>query len=493
MALFNFTPLVSSSQVFIENRQYQQLELAPQASSNLDVTSKVLYLKNILKDSNDVNSNNSPRKLLLAAESTYRFSKSHTGNPRLINELLNKYWQQTIFLSLSNPVSKEYLNQLTKQESLIAKHMKQKLLIAFSKALLHGNIDSDTIVEQQNAGNQPFPYIKYRWQKGFNLELPKNVSRIFQNSTDPYFPNRIQNDLVQQLKKNNIPLFAVTNCFKQLIVLEPSSKVLNKKGLKNNLLQWYSDRLLPSKKYQSLYESWFFVNPQDANEYKEHIIAQYTRSSKQHKLSITSSGIDFYYRLNRNAPSRMEFRLFPDLKEVSRLIGEGRHKQNLIFDKRQNHGRSYFQGQPIYFIEPVTCSKKHRLEKITLDYSYNIPGDTSGEKYNAIFFNKATALQGWKNFCEQMKEYNLPSKPILRVYNLEDFLKDMEANDYSASRNFLFVPGSESYQNIEQKYLVDRPTNVKVINKYAFPYVSTAKLWFQRMIWSLTSRQPPSW
>lgn len=491
MALFNFISLVSFPQVVTENRELQKLP--PQLTHNLYRQEKILRpkMKKVSIYSNNLKSNNSHQKLLIAAESIYRFSNSYNGNPGLINDLINKYWQQTIFLSVPSPVSKDYINQITKQDGLLIKQLKKKLLITFSNALLDGRIDSNTIVQPNSRTNGSLDCVKYQWRKGFNLTSPLNLLKTFRIGNNLYFPTKTQEKLIQKLKNNNIPLFVVTNCFRQIIVSEPSNKILNQRNLKNNLLHWYTDRVLQGQPNQGLYESWFFVNPKDADEYKNHMVAQYNRSSKQHKLAITSSNLDFYYRLNRDAPAKMEFRLFPDLQEVGKLLKQYKKTRNIIFDKRQHYGQSYFQGQPLYFIEPIVSNKKNKQEKIIVDYYYNIPNDLSLKKYTAVFLTRDSALKGWKYFREQMKEYKLPVEPKLRVYNLEDFLKDLEV---TKDINILFIPGLDSYKQIEQQHLETKgKTKLASTREYTTSSISTGQLWLRRIILSLTSRQPPIW
>lgn len=486
MALFNFISLVSSTQIVTENRELQQLPT--QLVHPFHRQEKILSSK---MKKFPIYSNNSHRKLLIATESIYRFSNSYNGNPTLINDLINKYWQQTIFLSASSPVSKEYINQIIKQDSLLIKQLKKKLLITFSNALLDGRIESNTLVQPSFTTSLPFDCIKYQWKKSFNLMFSFNLLKALKIGKNTYFPTKTQQKLIQKLKNNNIPLFVVTNYFRQIIISEPSNRILNQRNLKNNLLHWYTDQILQVQPNQGLYESWFFVNPKDADEYKNYIISRYSRSSKQHKLSVTSSQLDFYYRLNRDTPAKMEFRLFPDLQEVGKLLKEYKKTKNMVFDKRQNYGTSYFQGQPLYFIEPVLSTKKNNKEKLLINYSYNIPNDISLKKYTAAFLTKDSALKGWKYFREQMKEYNLPVEPKLRVYNLEDFLKDLELTKAS---NILFIPGLDSYKQIEQQHLDTKSKTQLVLTRdYTTSSISTSQLWFKRLILSLTSRQPPIW
>jgi len=489
MALFNCMYFILSPQVFLENRQHPTLATRASIESLSSSPNSRLMLVN---QKASRSSYSSQRNLFLAAESVYRFSKSQQDHSSLINDLIHKYWEQTIFLSASSPTSNLYIDQLTKQESLISKQMRRKLLITFSKALLNGHVDSNTMIDHGHNQKRDAHYIQYKWRKVFHIALPYNLKEIFNARHNLNFPTSSQNSLLEQLKDNRLPIFVVTNSLRQLVASEPASQAMSKRSINDNLSQWYGSLFPNSRSNVSCNESWFFINPKDANEYRDHIISQYGRSAKQNGLITIASGIDFYYRLNRSASNRVEFRLFPDLNEVGKIITDKKHRQNLVFDKKQNVGRSYFQGQPIYFIEPVLCSKTNSSQKVLVKYSYNT-SDTA-KKYNAVFLNKDTALLAWQNFYKEMKEYNLPTQPTLRVYNLEDFLKDIEFTNKVEYSNFLFIPGHDAYYSIQNKYnYITGMTTLQAISEPLLPYVFTSKLWLQRTIWSLTSRQPPSW
>ena len=100
-------------------------------------------------------------------------------------------------------------------------------------------------------------------------------------------------------------------------------------------------------------------------------------------------------------------------------------------------------------------------------------------------------MKGWEYFRESMQDYKLPVQPKLRVYNLEDFLKDLEVNK---DNDILFIPGLESYKHIEQQYLQTKgQTSLVLARDYTHSFFSTSQLWFRRIVLSLTSRQPPTW
>nr|YP_009313878.1 Hypothetical protein ORF_2 [Hommersandiophycus borowitzkae]SCW22132.1 Hypothetical protein ORF_2 [Hommersandiophycus borowitzkae] len=432
-------------------------------------------------------------KLIFAAESFYRFSKLHNTNTQLFYELLNKYWGQTIFLSNSNPVIQKYSSLLAKQDIVLLKSNKKKLISAITKALQYGEIYTDIgtkLIDRKSY--VPNGAIRYFWAKGLNIRLPKYFNGFLNSRKSAQFPTQLQYALLQKLQNNNLPIFVLANGFNQMILSEPASELVHSKNIFHKIYLWYYDRFLWSHDNQAVYEGWFFINPKDAEEYEEFVRSRYIRSSNQNGLKVVSTSLHSYYRLNRLAPPRIEFRLFPDLEEVGRLVNSFKYRKGLKFDNRQNYGRQYFQGQPIYFIEPVPSVNRFNGQRIDLHYYYQVPGDSSNQKYAAVFFNKDVALKAWDNFRNLKADLKLPRKPQLRVYNLEDFLKDNETTADLAHKNFLFIPSLESYQSIKSTSLNGHRQNIG-ISRHISHYKLTASLWCQRLIWSLTSRQPPNW
>nr|YP_009313674.1 Hypothetical protein ORF_2 [Helminthocladia australis]SCW21928.1 Hypothetical protein ORF_2 [Helminthocladia australis] len=431
-------------------------------------------------------------KLVVAAESLYRFSKQTEHNPQLFQELLNRYWKQTVFLSDSNPIARKYAALLSKQDGMIAKNNKKKFMANFSKALQKGSIYAELDVMKDKDGGLSRAPIRYTWNRSLNITLPKYLDGIWSNKRSPNFPSHLQNILLKKLHHNNFPVFVLANGFNQMVIAEPASQVMHKNDTLHKVYQWYYDRFLWTNNDSSVYEGWFFVNPKDAEEYGDFVKARYPRSSSQHGLHVLSTGLHSYYQLNRLAPPRTEFRLFPDLEEVGKLVTSPKYKQGLTFDKKQNYGKNHFQGQPIYFIESVESFNYKSKMKTPLNYYYQIPGDPSKEKYTAVFFNKTVALDAWRHFRDKQVDYRLPFQPSLRVYNLEDFLKDNEINKDLANKNILFIPSGEAYNNIKSTYLCKSADNNSLHKQLSY-YKLTFSLWTQRLICSLTSKQPPNW
>lgn len=488
MSLFNFISLVSFSQPFSTNVKLEKPNIYYSClltTKNSRINVKALHVKsNFYKKNNNY-------QLLLATESVYRFTKIGMNEHNLFQKLINKYWQQTIFLSDSTALSKKYINNLSQKDTLMVKNQNKKNLIDFSKALMSSRVNTQVFFDSENSFS---PCIQYIWRKGYNIPLSRLWNKWYYNNKKDNLFNKKQINFINILKRNNFPLFVIANSFNQMVVTEPSEELVIPSNLIDTISKWYYDYC--TDKYNSkIYEGWFFVNPYDAIEYKNYIESKYIRSSKQHGLNMITTGLDLYYRLSRQATSRMHFRLLPDLIEISKLVKYKTYRKDLIFHPKQKYGKSYFQGQPIYLIQATNSlgSKKNNTGRI--DYFYSISNNSLSKKYSPVFFSKEVALTAWSNFRKQMPLLKLPNRPILIVYNLEDFLKDYENNiDIPfINKHLLLVPGKEGYQEINKNSTMLINQNVlKRVYSYFYPYLLKGHLWTKRAIWSLTSRQPPS-
>lgn len=493
MNLFNFISLVPCSRSPLVYVKEEKQTIYSSSSSllnkkNLTLNTKIVHIKsNFDKVRNSYH-------LLLATESVYRFTEINRNKPSLFKQLINKYWEQEIFLSYSTPLSKKYISHLAKKDTLVLKSQYKKNLINFSKALLSGRIDSQVFLDSNNS---ILPYVQYIWKKGYNIGLPQLWKKaLFNNKINKFFYNK-QITLTKMLKYNKFPVFIVVNGFNQMVIAEPGEELIARPSLIYSVYKWYSDHFLLKKYNNKIYEGWFFVNPYDAIEYKNYIRNEYIRSSQNNRLDIMPTSIDFYYRLNRQSTSNVHFRLLPDLLEVSKLVKMRSYRKDLIFHPKQKYGKSHFQGQPIYLIKSIDNLAHKKNHTKPVNYFYHLPNDPLNKKYNLIFFNKDVALVAWANFRKQMPLMKLPHKPILMVYNLEDFLKDYEHDldlqTHLHYKQFLLVPSKEAYKEISKNSedFIKQKGLQRLYNR-CYPYLLKCAIWSKRAIWSLTSRQPPN-
>nr|QHD45175.1 Ycf80 [Grateloupia turuturu] len=422
---------------------------------------------------------------------TQKFTNRKLIHPTFITKLLNKYWQETIFLSTINPLSDNYINQLKSAGVAMYQNEYKKFLLDFSKALTTRRIEvylDDSKVSTKIKSNST--YVKYIWRKGLNFSLPDNLLKNFLDGRYIDISNDKKSLLLNKISSNDFPVFTVINGSNQIIMAEFPEKMLNNKNVLDKLYRWYYDRFLWTKNNQPLHEGLFFMNPEDAIEYKYHIQQKYTQSSKQNVLDIFPSKLDLYYKLTRTPVPKIRFRLIPDLKELGELLFKYRKYRHVSFHKQQTYSKNHFKGQPVYTIKPILAFNKKSKKHMIINYQYKVHKNRSQKSYEAIFMNYKTALTAWQKFKKENINYSLPSYPQLLVYNLEDFIKTWENDKQNHGKDILFVPSKESYNFVKQYY--NNQSQLSVLQKF-----SSTLLYFKvlgkRILWSLTSRQPMSW
>nr|YP_009732164.1 hypothetical protein [Gracilaria spinulosa]QHS70669.1 hypothetical protein [Gracilaria spinulosa] len=415
-------------------------------------------------------------------------SKSLVSRP-FIGKLINKYWQEKIFLSVSSTYSEKYINQLKLEGILIYKNEQKKFLLDFSRALLSGRIETLLDFSQVNSNNNP--YISYVWRKSFNFPVPRKwiFSLFHKNSLSL---NKNQLIFVNYLQNQPLPLFTITNNLNQMVLADSSEDNTGNLNSIDKIYKWYCSKFIRDYKALPVHYGLFFVDPTDALEYANYIQSKHNTSNKINQLTIFSHNLSSYFKLNRINVNNLQFRLIPDLEEISRLLYKYRYYRNLKFHKYQKYSNNFFQGQPIYMIEPFFAYSRKTNKMQLSNYYYNYMSNTDNNiiEYKAIFTNYATLLSAWHQFKRTKIDYQIPSKPKVLVYNLEDFIRTHECNHEIKTRNILFIPSQKSYDFIKHYRFIKNKNKIQQIFSNKFLGL---KILSQRIIWSLTSRQPTYW
>nr|YP_009391207.1 hypothetical protein [Dipterocladia arabiensis]ARW59351.1 hypothetical protein [Dipterocladia arabiensis] len=413
------------------------------------------------------------------------------------NKFFNQYFQETIFISIANPLSENYISKLKNNGLSVYKGNDYKnFLIDFSKDLINGKIpvllkssdynyqkiDKFLIVKNNHT------YIKYIWRKGLNWHIYYLYSKYLSIQHNILNKNSWIN--IKNLELNSLPIFAVTNRHNKLIMAESPDRLLLKKNFFQILdLQFLNNIFLSNNNLsKKIYTGLLFINPEDALEYKQYITYKYKQAQNNIDFKFFIGKLNLYSRLLSAPISLKEFRLIPDLQEIGDLIYKYQYNNNISFDKNQKYGKHIFQGQPIYRIKSILAKNINTNKKENLDYYYNVYKNNKTIKYQAVFLNYKTALIAWNRFKEEHPYYKLPKKPLLYVSNLENFLA-IYKNDHINS-SFIFVPSPKTYN-----FIKEYKENVQIKNFHYFINNRTLYLqsFIKRLIWSLTSRQPLDW
>nr|YP_009395758.1 hypothetical protein [Herposiphonia versicolor]ARW64738.1 hypothetical protein [Herposiphonia versicolor] len=399
-------------------------------------------------------------------------------------KLINKYIKETIFISSANSLSNSYSSKLKSLNLSVYKGNEyKKFLHSFNKDLVRGKINVDLnnlkTFTFTFPGQKRYIYLKYNWLKLLNFQ---NIS--FFNYKQKMFNPFIDNLLY--FFNSALPLFIVINDNKEIIVSE-SAQQLSKGGTFFDSFNYFAKKYNSNKK---LYTGLLFINPQDALEYKNYIELKYSESTRKTKIQVVPANIHLYHKLMILQNNSIEFRLVPDLKEISSLIYEYKKYNNISFNKNQKYGRSFFQGQPLYIIKPFNVKRHNHKDILRLKSLPISKKDDTDLKYQPVFLHYNTLLSVWNKFKNENPDYQLPYEPKVSIFNLESFIKD--ESDKKNYNNIIFLPSYKTYDFIKN-YFKENFRHQKDMQYWIFNRGLVLKTLLMRVFWSLTSRQPINW
>nr|YP_010619052.1 hypothetical protein orf479 [Pterosiphonia complanata]WAX03065.1 hypothetical protein orf479 [Pterosiphonia complanata] len=479
MILFNFILFYKLGQNYIQNNQFCHSQFKKESS---DISNKYLKLDNFNFNNVMISKTDSSNQKV-----SYNLFNQEIKNNKLLSrnlwqKLINKYLQETIFISSVNTLSNSYIVKLKASGLSVYKSNEYKdFLYRFSKEILDRKVD--VTINNLNNVNNLIPlqknniYLKYKWFKLFNFRKftffngNQNLLNVFISKTS-------------KLLNFSLPLFIVINSNKEIIVSE-STDQLSKFRIFFNICSYFTK----SNKYQkNLYTGLLFVNPQDAIEYRDYIKTDF--SSYSNNIQVVPANMQIYYKLMGLKNSNIEFRLIPDLTEISNLVGKYKKYKNVSFHINQKYSHNSFQGQPVYLIESLYVRKKLSNYTKNLDYLYVIKKNRVNFKYQAVFLNYNTLMGAWRKFKQENIDYDLPYIPKVSVSNLESFIQ--EKNYKKNYSNIIFLPSLQTYN------FIDKYSNISLKHQQELKYWLLnksiyLKTFVCRVFWSLTSRQPTNW
>ena len=167
--------------------------------------------------------------------------------------------------------------------------------------------------------------------------------------------------------------------------------------------------------------------------------------------------------------------MISDLQELDELLRIHINKHFSLIHPKQKYGKNWFKGTPIYILR-------------TDDINEN---KESGNK-KLIFFSKKDiekVLEVYKN----NKKANI-NEPNIEIYNLENYLLDLEKSSLSAIKKSSFFPPYKSYKTISEdlEYRNSESSENKKIKKIFVEKMKSAQRFCKGVIWLVTSDTLPS-
>nr|YP_009511627.1 hypothetical protein [Melanthalia intermedia]AXI97504.1 hypothetical protein [Melanthalia intermedia] len=412
-----------------------------------------------------------------------------------LTKLVNKYWQETIFLSAPNSLSNRYIDQLKSDGILIYKNEHKKFLLDFSKALFSGRIkvllndykvSNDLKKKTIDTKNNSVPFV---WRKGLNFPLPRRIPALSIFKQDNSYLNKRQSCFLKRIRQYPFPIFTVVNKLNQMMLTESREEIVSSLKVVDKIYRWYCHNFVNNQIFSSLYYGLFFVHPSDALEYLNSIKHK-NSDFAQNNLSLLSTKLEIYYKLSRVSRGQIRIKLIPDLKEIANLIYRYKYYDNIHFHNNQKYGKNFFKGQPIYFIKPIYSLNRLTQKTSLVHYNYAIELNSQKDEFQSIFTNYKTAVEAWRKFRQKCKNYKLPHKPQILVYNLEDFIKLYDNNEFGKYKNITLVPSQASYEFIKQNQVLREDKATKQI---FFREFFRFQRFAQKIVWSLSNKQPTNW
>ena len=302
--------------------------------------------------------------------------------------------------------------------------------------------------------------VYYVWKKGLYLPSPQHFPQLFTNRRNLGVSSKKQSTIMSKLQ--DMPVFVVRNGFREIPV--GISQVKSQQNILQLLYNLYLDYFI-WKEDKDIYSlGLFFMNPYDAFEFYNTIIYKYPRSSKELNLSISPVKLNFAYKLNRTSPPRIQFRFVPDFAEISKLLKIYKYQNNIQFHPKQIYGNCYFQGQPIYIIKRK-----------------------NGDPKQYIFTSKEVLDNTWHHIQQSYVGQKQSIENSITVYNLEDFLCDIEEQDIPS---FSLVTNSDAYKYIQEECKDESLTHIlELLLKKQVLFIN---IWAKRIFWALTHIDLPA-
>lgn len=384
-----------------------------------------------------------------------------------MNTILNLFKPEAIEISLKgnqDPVP-AFIDKLSSGEDL-----KIKIQTSNDNILIQNKkkIDSLAISYEENKQSFQFP------------KLEKCLS-IFSNKRSPNFPTKEQKSLLSKLKQ--VPVYTVIN--KQNEIVTASTREYKN----SNSLQWiqskYNEIFFWEYDEGSVSINLFFMNKEDAASYLHEICKKEPKEAENLGLKIKTIGLDVFYKLNRISEPKTQSRLVGDLKEIDLILTKYSSESMCTMHPKQKYSKDWFQGNPIYVLK----FHKNLRDKTITQYSFQ----DSYEK-KLIFFSKEDAIKAWKVFLIKKSQLSLSTKPNIEIYNLENFLLDLE-NTPDNSLEIAFIPPYQSYIELKSQNNQRPFAKSSFTDEYLYKmklYLKNLQRFYKGVVWLFTSDTLPS-
>nr|YP_010338186.1 hypothetical protein MW556_pgp036 [Erythrolobus coxiae]UNJ17771.1 hypothetical protein [Erythrolobus coxiae] len=384
--------------------------------------------------------------------------------------ILERYWEEDIIITKGTKL--KALKQRSKKYNAFLKRIKKKkkkrpLKSRIKKALNSGHIEIN--FDKMSSSPKQQELILCKWKKPLNIIINDKLKPMLrklklENSNDSKYLQFLDN-------LSRTPIFVVKNNFHEIVGAYPNGE------LKKNVLNHLNSRQT-SKGFGGL-----FVGYSDALDLKKSLNHRYPYSSQQIGSEVSAITLKDAYLLNQSG-TKLDCYFVADFSEIIALLNRYKYNPNLTFHPNQKYGKNYFEGQPLYRIEPFRVRQNGKTKKIIFSSS------ESGQEL--LFTSFETLNKNWQNFRKKNADVIMNKRPKVIVYNLECFLSDYETNIHNQTKEFLIVPNHTAIEaiNTYMQENMDRNTLQALVYQIK-PQLTFTKKWVQRLFTCMTTRKYP--
>lgn len=413
----------------------------------------------------------------------------------ILKNLLKKYWKEYIYILPSNKAYEKLNNTYGEHISHKKANNKYKIMyekgnLNLKKYLVNRQIKVSYVHSMNRLDDKSC--VKYTYNKYLKRFLKQFYTLFFYKKHNI----KLNNQVVEILETQKFPVFIVMNGLQEIVVGQPEHRLHTfNNSIVTSIKNSFFKKILKYNFQLPLKEIYVFVNPLDGLEYCNYLRTLYPSSVKELQLKIFVGTLRDFYKNNKVFSEEVQFRLLPDLKEVGKLVKEYQYKSNINFYYQQSYGTNYFQGQPIYFINPVKCNYFDEQNKIMTKRYFPNSLTLSEKESSYIFTTYEQAILIWKKYKKNFSNYILPTRPKLTVYNLESFLNKYSTKQIISNRvhnTFQLIPGNETYEYLQKIQQTKNPRSL-VKTDLDFPVFSQIKVFLKRVLWGMLKWYPPTY
>ena len=341
--------------------------------------------------------------------------------------------------------------------------------------------DRDELTTPPLSGEMYLNFFELDKEHSHVLPNANKMRTLFSNRRSPNFPSQQQKYLMEKLA--NVSIYTVVNGNNEIVVASP--REIHNITASNWLLEKYKEIFIWSQDEGSVALTLFFINKEDASSYLHEVCKKEYKDAEKLGLKVEKVGLDFFYKLNRTSPPKVQAKLVADLKEIDLVISKYINKYSSSINPNQRYSKTWFQGNPIYTIGP---SKNIKLKSLL---NYN-PKNNLDDRF--IFFSREDALKAWKVFTSK----TFPTEnvePNIEIYNLEDLLIEIENFESIPDINLNFIPPYDTYKDSKISATIKEEAEDNKLETYKFQLkVQLNKLtrFYKGLLWLVTSDTLPN-